>query len=83
MATVPTTRWDDLLSTRAQIGWAGPATASWFLRCASGRPSSDERRPWPKTNDVWLCAAGSRRNGSSAAAAAAAAAAPGAGASGL
>jgi 2-aminoadipate transaminase len=27
MATVPTTRWDDLLSTRAQIGWTGPTTA--------------------------------------------------------
>ena len=27
MATVPTTRWDDLLSSRAQIGWTGPATA--------------------------------------------------------
>jgi 2-aminoadipate transaminase len=27
MATVPTTRWDDLLSTRAQIGWTSPATA--------------------------------------------------------
>ena len=27
MATVPSTRWDDLLSSRAQIGWAGPATA--------------------------------------------------------
>src|SRR5687767_4253594 len=26
MATVPSTRWDDLLSSRAQIGWAGPAT---------------------------------------------------------
>jgi 2-aminoadipate transaminase len=24
MATVPTTRWDDLLSSRAQIGWTGP-----------------------------------------------------------
>ena len=27
MATVPTTRWDDLLSSRAQIGWTGPDTA--------------------------------------------------------
>jgi 2-aminoadipate transaminase len=27
MSTVPSTRWDDLLSSRAQIGWAGPATA--------------------------------------------------------
>jgi 2-aminoadipate transaminase len=27
MATVPTTRWDDLLSARAQIGWTGPTTA--------------------------------------------------------
>jgi 2-aminoadipate transaminase len=27
MAAVPTTRWDDLLSTRAQIGWTGPTTA--------------------------------------------------------
>jgi 2-aminoadipate transaminase len=26
MATVPSTRWDDLLSSRAQIGWTGPAT---------------------------------------------------------
>jgi 2-aminoadipate transaminase len=24
MATVPSTRWDDLLSSRAQIGWTGP-----------------------------------------------------------
>lgn len=27
MATVPTTRWDDLLSSRALIGWTGPANA--------------------------------------------------------
>src|SRR3954468_1543303 len=27
MATVPSTRWDDLLSSRAQIGWTGPGSA--------------------------------------------------------
>jgi 2-aminoadipate transaminase len=27
MATAPTARWDDLLSTRAQIDWTGPASA--------------------------------------------------------
>ena len=31
MATVPTARWDDLLSTRARIGWTGP-----------GKPSREE-----------------------------------------
>src|SRR5215211_7932044 len=28
MATVPTARWDDLLSTRARIGWTGPRKPS-------------------------------------------------------
>lgn len=28
MATVPTARWDDLLSTRARIGWTGPGQAA-------------------------------------------------------